>query len=163
MSKSIYITVALLTILGFGFSASSSYAQGVVAGTVINLEGAPVEGAEVMIRTAVKERGQQRFRAVTETNQDGRYTFEEVPVGNYLIRAITADDGGQRKLIELEEGQELQINFQIQHDPQGDGDCDEDGPHGPGGENEGGNGGNGDNDERGNRGNGNGNGVCELD
>jgi hypothetical protein len=149
MKTALTVTIALFAIFALGFTGQNdALAQGSIAGVVINEEGDPVEGAQVMIRSLARGRGVQRIRELTSTDVNGQFGFGNVVAGSYVIQATFEDVGMDFENIEVADDQEVHIQLQIQClDGDGEGDGDGNGgagnPDGQGGTrmNRGGNGG----------------------
>jgi len=148
MKTALTVTIALLAIFALGFTGQNdALAQGSIAGVVINEEGDPVDGAQVMIRSLAWGRGVQRIRELTSTDVNGQFGFGNVVAGSYVIQATFEDVGMDLENIEVADDQEVHIQLQIQClDGDGEGDGDGNGgagnPDGQrGGMNRGGNGG----------------------
>lgn len=61
-----------------------AYGLGTLAGTVVNANGEPVEGASVIMQSAT---GNMPY--ATTTNSHGRFFFPRLPGGYYDVRATT--------------------------------------------------------------------------
>src|SRR6185295_10507432 len=72
-----------LAVTLFGFFTTSAFAQSVVSGTVTDPQAAVVQGAQVGLVS-----GQTEIRS-TRTDAQGRYRFESVPPGTYVV-SVTA-------------------------------------------------------------------------
>jgi len=114
MKKGI-LMAALVALIAFGFTGMNAVqAEGVVAGAVIDQDGAPVEGAHVVLVAAVRERGERPFHARAESAENGGFLFEEVPAGEYFISAGMRDAGHVRAEIEVADDQVTEIQLQLE-------------------------------------------------
>ena len=114
MKKGLTLITALAVLMTLGFTSMDvAYAQGSIAGVVIDQEGAQVAGAHVVISSAVRERGVRPYHDRAETGEDGTFNFIDVPAGSYLINAGFMDVGRVREQIEVQDGQELNIQLQL--------------------------------------------------
>ena len=78
---------------------------GTVVGSVVDASGAPVEGARVCIKTDGCGCLQQ-----VNTDDQGNFTFDEVPVGVYVIKASKMGVGmGTATDVEVIEGQVTEV------------------------------------------------------
>jgi hypothetical protein len=109
------LMAALVALVAFGFTGMNTVqAEGVVAGAVIDQDGAPVEGAHVVLVAAVRERGERPFHARGESAENGGFMFEEVPAGEYFISAGMRDAGHVRAEIEVSDDQVTEIQLQLE-------------------------------------------------
>lgn len=60
---------------------------GGVAGTVTDDDGEPIARAEISLMGAMDDRNRRPFQARTRSNEEGNYSFENVPAGRLLIVA----------------------------------------------------------------------------
>ncbi len=120
MRKGILMT-ALLALVAFGFTGMNAVqAEGVVAGAVIDQEGAPIEGAHVVLVAAIRERGERPFHVRSESAENGGFLFEEVPAGAYFISAGIRDVGHAREEIEVADDQVTEVQLQLEVFDNGD-------------------------------------------
>ncbi len=90
-----FLLIAFLTLITLGFAtATDAQAEGALAGTVLDAEGEPIEGAVVTIEQIVNNRRERPFRARAVTNENGVFGWREVPQGRYVVTA--AARGHQR-------------------------------------------------------------------
>jgi len=61
----------------------------IVGGSVIDARGNPVIGAVVTIQQIDVPRGQRPYAARIESGRGGRYVFDGIPGGHYILRAQT--------------------------------------------------------------------------
>ena len=123
----ILITLALLVL------SLAAWAQtGTVTGIITDEQSNPVENARVMLRAVGGGCGNCE---VTYTGEDGSYTFEEVEVGDYFIKAMKCHVGrGTSDEFEVEENVTVVINVELEeHGCGGGGGGGGGGCHGGGG------------------------------
>ena len=70
-----------------------------VNGIVVTPNGDPVAGAVVTLQPMERQRERQRMLR-TRTGRDGRFTFENIPEGRYVVTAMVRG-GGARERIEV--------------------------------------------------------------
>ncbi len=126
MKKGMFIVAALVALLAFGFGSQDAFAQGSVAGTVIDADGEAVAGAHVSIVGMRGGRGDRPHVDRTETDDDGAFGFDEVPEGDYVITAGAREMGMDRERIEVADGEETEVELQLQGHGGGGGGDDED-------------------------------------
>ncbi len=115
MKKGTLLIAALLALVALGFTGMNAVqAQGTVQGTVIDLDGAGVADAHVMIVSAVRERGVRPHHDRVETGEDGAFTFAEVPAGVYHIVAGLFDVGNARAEVEVADGEVTAVELQLE-------------------------------------------------
>src|SRR5947207_14316 len=90
MSKTVAVAIAntsLLVVLIF-VSARTSFAQSIdsVSGTVFDIAGKPLGGLQVTAQPEGRE-GSERLPIVTQTDKFGRYRFDDLAGGSYVISA----------------------------------------------------------------------------
>jgi len=85
---------------------------GTVVGQVTNADGEPVAGAMVALRSVDRRHRGRGFR--TRTNEQGMFSFEAVPSGNYRIMAGSRGVGRARGEVEVIAGEESEINLVLQ-------------------------------------------------
>ena len=101
-------------ILALGFTVQDANAQGQVIGIVIDADGDPVAGAQVMLTQMVRGRGERPFRAETQTDRRGLFEFNRVPAGNYMIAAGAEDLGRARVQIEVADREVTHVRLELQ-------------------------------------------------
>ena len=88
---------------------------GQVAGTVINADNEPVENARVVLTPLNRGRRAPWNRGLRmATDENGAFNFEEVPVGDYVISAMTRDQGAARARVTVEADGVVRIQLQLQ-------------------------------------------------
>ena len=124
MAKKGFILLSvLLALIAFGFGSQTAFAQGSVAGTVIDAEGAAVAGAMVNIHgMGGFGRGQRPFMERAETDENGAFGFEEVPEGDYTVTAMARELGMAHARIEVADGEETAVELQMRGFGGGGGD-----------------------------------------
>lgn len=104
---------------GGGGGGGGDVPTGSIAGTVTVLneagEASPVEGARVgaMPARLVHHRGMRMHRLQTQTDANGQYTLENVPVGVWVVIAAKPQVGIGRTRTEVVEGQQAQADIQL--------------------------------------------------
>lgn len=101
--------VLLLTLGLCGGLATTAQGQstGSVAGTVVDEEGSPLPGANVVIP------GTQRG---TSTNAEGRYTLANLQPGDYTLRVTFIGYLAQEQTVEVTAGETVQLDFTLSPD-----------------------------------------------
>ena len=122
MKRSFLMIAIIVALMAFGFNAQTVFAQGWVAGRVIDADENPVAGAQVALQQVMHERGQRPFRARTETNENGEFGFRAVTAGDYAIHAGTRDLGMDREQIEVVDGAGTRVLLQLEGRRGGGGD-----------------------------------------
>lgn len=112
MKRNIFLITAL-ALIAFGFVAQDAYADGAVAGVVIDAEGEPVAGAMVTIMAAERVRGERPFRARFETGDNGTFGWREVPAGRYYIHAGAREVGVAREIIGVRDRRVTRLELQL--------------------------------------------------
>lgn len=112
MKKGILLIAVLAMVALMGFSGNA-FAQGSIIGQVIDADENPVAGAIVSLQGTERGRGQRPYMDRVETNERGVFEFAEVPVGMYVIAAMTRDLGGVREEVGVRDQQEVQLRLQL--------------------------------------------------
>jgi hemoglobin/transferrin/lactoferrin receptor protein len=86
--------------------------QGKIQGTVIDPEGANVSGANVSLLHP-----QQAVLRTTATEANGRFTFDNVPVGAYEIRISGAGFGDRRVSAQVSPGKSTDLEITLELSP----------------------------------------------
>jgi len=106
-------------LFAFFLTATNTWAW-TVGGVVVDADNEPVEGARVILSGLEGcPHGQEDFRAETETDGDGAFSFEDVETGCYEIHAMAEDLGGTRQRLGLVRHDVNNIRLQLpgwQHD-----------------------------------------------
>jgi|GEM_PF-1060622 len=104
---------------------------GSLIGTVVDADGNAVEGAKVMImKTDANRRHMRNFRNLAvKTDAEGKFTFEKLPVGIYVIGAAMPEVGAVRGRVEIVENEQAEIALKLAQCKRGEGG----GGHGGGG------------------------------
>lgn len=93
--------VLILTI----FYAVAAYPQSKLSGTIVNSEGTPIEGAQVILSVA------DSIAAFAQSGTDGTYLIVNVTNGNYKVEVSML--GFATKLCNLEIGKDTQADFKL--------------------------------------------------
>jgi hypothetical protein len=83
---------------------------GSIWGKVTDISGAPIVGA--LVEVSYKETGQ--WVAETTTNQEGRYEILDLPPDTYTITVSKSGYPTCTKDVELEAGERIEVNFQME-------------------------------------------------
>ncbi len=105
------LAVALVTST---FATDQAFAQGAVAGVVIDENGDPVEGAVVTIQSAVRVRGERPFVERFQTEENGRFGWRQVPQGRYVVIAGAREVGLARVRAGVRDGEITRLEIQLQ-------------------------------------------------
>jgi len=92
------------------FVASASAASSVLQGIVKDVNGHPIQGADIRIEA----RNSGRLLTTVKTNEKGRYSLESVAAGNYRVTLVV--NGSVKSSINntrLEPGESTQLNFEL--------------------------------------------------
>jgi len=100
---------------------------GSVSGVVIDADGEPVEGARVVIPLRANRHMRRHIRLNTQTDANGVFAFENVPVGNHRIVAFARRVGGAREMIEVAADQNTEVELQLMGRQDRGGDDDDNG------------------------------------
>lgn len=114
MKKGMFLIAALVALLAFGFGSQQAIAQGSVAGSVVDADGAGVAGAHVELMGMGGGHGQRPFRANAETDENGAFAFGEVPAGQYVASAGAREMGMAHARLEVADGQETEVVLELQ-------------------------------------------------
>ncbi len=88
MKFKISVASILIVLALMGITANSAQAA-TVGGAVLDANGNPVLGALVTIQQIDVPRGQRAYAARIVSGRGGRYIFEGIPGGHYIVRAQT--------------------------------------------------------------------------
>lgn len=102
---------------GGGGGGGGEVQVGTVTGTVLDREGNAVEGARVMAAPLVMRRGEghrQMHPFFARTDADGHFTFENVPVGQWMIIAGARGLGMDRERADVVADQVTEVELQLQ-------------------------------------------------
>ena len=114
MKKGWLLLTLVAAFIAFGFIGNEAMAQGAVAGTVIDADGNPVEGAIVTIVSAVRQRGERPFHERFVTGENGVFGWRNVPAGRYFIHAAARRLGNVRDLIGVRDDEVTRVPLQLQ-------------------------------------------------
>lgn len=103
------ISVLLIALLSATVMAQST--TGSVSGTVKDSAGAAIGGAEVLLGSA------QGARRTALTSADGKFTFDNVPAGTYLVSATRAGFGRQSSAVHLTSNEKKEMNIELEINP----------------------------------------------
>jgi len=88
---------------------------GSVVGQVVNADGEPVAGAIVALVSLERRNHRGRHRGMrTRTAEDGTYSFENAPAGNYRAMAWARGVGRARTDLEVVAGEETEVDLTLQ-------------------------------------------------
>ncbi len=110
-------TIKFLTLLFLlSFFSTALLAQGtqaVITGTITDKEGETIIGATVQVKNE-----STGFVSNTATNENGEYTFKQLPLGSpYTVSVTYIGYGDQRKTgFALNQGDMLRVNFEMTED-----------------------------------------------
>jgi vitamin B12 transporter len=111
MNDSFRAVITFACLLCFGAVLTPAWAQsaGSLSGKVADSQGAAVAGANVTIyaRTA-------NVRATTVTDADGKYRFERLPEGDYVVEAASTGFGGFSRTFRVERGAAGTLDFALE-------------------------------------------------
>ena len=94
--------VLLVSVYGMGYGQS-----GMISGKVTDVSDNPLIGATVVIEGTTLG---------TATNLDGVYTISRVPAGELTLRISSVGFKPQTSVIQLDDGQEITLNFKLEED-----------------------------------------------
>jgi len=92
---------------------------GSLTGKVVDSDGNAVAGAKVMI-ICKGERGRnaRHFKTlVTKTDDNGAFSFDKLPVGNFMIGAVARGVGAARDKVEIKADEQAEITLTLQAPP----------------------------------------------
>jgi hemoglobin/transferrin/lactoferrin receptor protein len=98
-------TSLLLCLCSSGVHAQKN-SRGSIAGTIRDSSGALVIDSEVVLSNA-----QQLNMAVTKTDADGRFRFNDIPTGSYVVLASKPGFSRRRELAQVTPGGMLELNL----------------------------------------------------
>ena len=87
--KSKLTVASILIILALVGITANPVQAATVGGAVLDARGNPVIGALVTIQQIDVPRGQRAYAARIESGRGGRYVFDGIPGGHYILRAQT--------------------------------------------------------------------------
>ncbi len=80
------VAIAALAVPVPSFAAAAKQTTGQISGTVKTADGQPLAGQKVQLRDS----SNGRVFAITTTDNAGRYSFNGLPQGNYLVEVLDA-------------------------------------------------------------------------
>jgi len=96
----IYLTVSI---------AAQKTNQTKISGTVTDAAGAAINDAEVRLLNV-----RQLILGATKTDAEGRYKFENVAVGSYVVIASRSDFSPQREAVRVFENSAAAVNLKLE-------------------------------------------------
>jgi hypothetical protein len=107
--RGVSIAALLLVLLMLGQHAFAQVDEGAINGTIQDPTGAVIPGAQVTLLNT-----DQGITLTTTTNASGQYVFSPVRIGHYTIKVAAAGfSGAQQSNLEVNVGQQLQVNLQL--------------------------------------------------
>ncbi len=106
MKKSLFFFVWCLCVTGA--MAAQSFGQDGISGTVTDQAGSGVPGTTVTLASA-----QQVVLAAVETDAQGKYRFENIADGSYVVTASRKDFSPQSVSVKVTNGQSVEANLRL--------------------------------------------------
>lgn len=110
ISSALFVALLASTLLLSPLTAKAQQsARGQIAGTVKDTEGAVIKGARVALINS-----QQVSLAMTETDSNGSFTFNDLPPGSYIVMIARPDFSRQRVAAQVTAGATTTLNVELE-------------------------------------------------
>ena len=93
-------------------AATETEGTGTISGTVVDQRFRPIEGALVtlLLKGASLPGGEEHYR-VAVTDAEGKYTLDEAPAGQFLLKAYAPDTIYVSRIVAVAEGETQEVHF----------------------------------------------------